>query len=192
MGEGTVGRSGSIRYVSLLIRQTTEYLNTAQTRIGTTYTLVQNKIHNPIILKSVATTKPWSEMAKAGVTLQQVRTSNDKLKAYTSGLVALFVGATSGIGKGTLTQLARLADAPTVYIVGRSKTAFAPHLEQLETLNPQGKFVFMETQISLIKNVDHICEEIKHKERKLDMLFLSAGCPTWGGINGPLPLNLIE
>ena len=140
--------------------------------------------------QSIDTTKVGG-MAKAGVTLEQVRTSNAKLKTYTSGLVALFIGATSGIGKGTLTQLARFADAPIVYIVGRSESAFAPHLKELETLNPQGKFIFTETQISLIKNVDQICDEIKQKERKLDILFLSAGCPLWGGINGsPYPIRI--
>ncbi|KAK9243172.1 hypothetical protein V1506DRAFT_405580 [Lipomyces tetrasporus] len=87
----------------------------------------------------------------------------------------LFVGGTSGIGKGTLRQLAKCANAPKVYIVGRSMTFAAPLLSELESLNPLGTFIFIETEISLIKNVDTVCAEKKRKERNLDLVFLSAG-----------------
>jgi NADP-dependent 3-hydroxy acid dehydrogenase YdfG len=121
------------------------------------------------------------------VTLKDVRTSNEQLKNSDVPIVALFIGATSGIGKGTLLQLARHVPVLKVYIVGRSQRAAAAQLEQLTSVNPDGEFIFMETEISLIGNVDRICEEIKLKEDKLDILYLSPGCPLWGGIQGPLP-----
>jgi NADP-dependent 3-hydroxy acid dehydrogenase YdfG len=121
------------------------------------------------------------------VSLKDMRISNEKLKHSDVQVVALFIGATSGIGKGTLLQLARHVPVLKVYIVGRSQRAASPQLQELEAINPDGEFIFMETEISLIKNVDRICEEIKQTEDKLDILFLSAGCPTWGGIQGPLP-----
>ncbi|KAK9318813.1 hypothetical protein V1517DRAFT_334515 [Lipomyces orientalis] len=109
------------------------------------------------------------------VNIKDVRISNSNLKTKTPGMVALFVGGTSGIGKGTLRQLAKCANAPKVYIVGRSMTSAALLLSELETLNPLGTFIFIETEISLIKNVDTVCAEIKGKEQKLDLVFLSAG-----------------
>jgi NADP-dependent 3-hydroxy acid dehydrogenase YdfG len=119
------------------------------------------------------------------VSLKDVRASNASFKAKAiPGLVALFIGGTSGVGKGTLIQFAKNANAPTVYVVGRSKTSATPLLNELETLNPNGTFTFIETQISLIKNVDRVCEEIKAKEKKLDIIFLSTGYLTLEGRQG--------
>ncbi|KAK9236973.1 hypothetical protein V1525DRAFT_405206 [Lipomyces kononenkoae] len=109
------------------------------------------------------------------VNIKAVRKSNSGLKARPSGMVALFVGSTSGIGKGSVMQFAKYANAPKVYIVGRSKTAATALLNELERLNPQGTFVFIETDICLIKNADIVSDLIATKERKLDLIFLSTG-----------------
>ena len=118
------------------------------------------------------------------VNIKNVRISNASLKEKSPGMVALFVGGTSGVGKGTLEQLARYTDEPKVYIVGRSRSAASPLLEELKTINPNGTFTFMETEISLIKNVDKICSEIKEKEQKLDLIVLSTGFLTFAGKEG--------
>lgn len=119
------------------------------------------------------------------VALKDVRASNARFKEKaTPGMVALFVGGTSGVGKGTLIQFAKNATAPRVYLVGRSKASSTPLLNELETLNPNGTFTFIETQISLIKNVDRVCDEIKAKEQKLDIIFLSTGYLTMEGRQG--------
>ena len=116
------------------------------------------------------------------VSLKDVRASNARFKEKAiPGLVALFIGGTSGIGKGTLIQFAKNANAPIVYLVGRSKASATPLLNELESLNPNGTFTFIETQISLIKNVDRVCDEIKAKEQKLDIIFLSTGFLTLQG-----------
>ncbi|KAK9311907.1 hypothetical protein V1524DRAFT_288093 [Lipomyces starkeyi] len=109
------------------------------------------------------------------VSIKDVRRSNSSLTEKPSGMVAVFVGATSGIGLSTLKQFAKYSNAPKVYVVGRSKQSATPLLHELEVLNPKGIFIFVETEISLIKNVDAVCEEIKTSEHMLDLVFLSPG-----------------
>ena len=118
------------------------------------------------------------------VTLTDIRLSNEGFKSGKRDITALFVGGTSGVGKGTLIQLAKQAHAPTVYVVGRSKKSAQPLLDELNSLNSDGSFIFIETEVSLIKNVDVVCEQIKAKEKKLDLLFMSAGYLTLDGRNG--------
>ena len=119
------------------------------------------------------------------VAIKDVRISNAAFKESkeSSGLVAVFVGATSGIGMGTLKALAKNANAPKIYILGRSKNSAASLLIELGTLNPKATFVFIETEISLMKNVDLACEQIKSNEEKVDILFLSPGYLGFGGRN---------
>ncbi|KAF4628790.1 hypothetical protein G7Y89_g9365 [Cudoniella acicularis] len=116
------------------------------------------------------------------VSIKDVRLSNKTFKDLkVSGLVAVFVGATSGIGMGTLKQFSKNATAPKVYIIGRSKSAATPLLDEIKASNPQGNFIFIETEISLIKNIDGVCDEIKANEKKLDILFLSPGYLSFDG-----------
>jgi NAD(P)-dependent dehydrogenase (short-subunit alcohol dehydrogenase family) len=121
------------------------------------------------------------------VNIKDVRASNSSFDASKESLVAVFVGATAGIGMGTLRQFAKHAYKPKIYIVGRSKSAAKPLLDELTTSNPQGTFVFLETEISLMKKVDDVCEEIKAKEKKLDLLFMSPGYLSFEGRNGKEP-----
>lgn len=115
------------------------------------------------------------------VAIDTVRAANSSLKSGPSGLVALFVGATKGIGAATLRKLTKNLKAPTIYIVGRSKGGFSSQLSELKTLNPDASFEFLETEISLIKNVDWICKKLKETESKLDLLFMSPGLLPIGG-----------
>lgn len=117
------------------------------------------------------------------VNIRHIRKSNlaFKLSGHVSSLVAVFVGATSGIGLGTLKQYAKYAQGGKAYIIGRSKSAAQPLLDELKESNPTGTFEFIETEISLIKNVDLACDQIKTKEKKVDILFMSPGFLAWGG-----------
>jgi NAD(P)-dependent dehydrogenase (short-subunit alcohol dehydrogenase family) len=126
------------------------------------------------------------------VNIQDIRKSNlaFKLSGHASGSIAVFVGATSGIGMGTLKQYAKYAQGGKAYIVGRSKRAAEPLLNELKTSNPQGTFEFIETEISLIKNVDLACDEIKSKEKKVDILFMSVGFLSAGGRIGLLSISV--
>lgn len=117
------------------------------------------------------------------VSIKDVRTSNAAFKSSSqaAGLVAVFVGATSGIGMGSLRQFSKNAKAPKVYILGRSKKAATPLLDEIKNLNSEGTYEFIETEVSLIRNVDKACDEIKLKEKKVDLLFVSPGYLAFGG-----------
>jgi hypothetical protein len=52
------------------------------------------------------------------VSLSNIQTSNTGIASILPGLVAVFVGATSGIGETTLRQCAKHARQPRVYFVG--------------------------------------------------------------------------
>ena len=76
------------------------------------------------------------------------------------------------------------ATSPKIHIVGRSKTAAEPILEEIENLNPGATVNFIETEISLIKNVDAVCEKIKAQQEHLDLLFMSPGYLSFEGRQG--------
>jgi NADP-dependent 3-hydroxy acid dehydrogenase YdfG len=109
------------------------------------------------------------------VNIKEVRASNALLKdsQYGTNLVAVFAGATKGIGMGALKAFAKQTKFPKAYIAVRSIEAATPLLKELETSNPEGSFILYETEISLMKNVDKMCDEIKAKEKKVDILFLT-------------------
>lgn len=93
------------------------------------------------------------------------------------GLVAIFVGGTSGIGEATLKKFAKHAQKPRVYIIGRSQEAADRILAECKEINPEGEFIFLKVDVSLIRNVDEVCEDLKKKETVINLLFLSQGVP---------------
>lgn len=110
------------------------------------------------------------------VSYTDVKASNAKIgTCLPEGLVAVFVGATNGIGEYTLKQFAKHAKKPKVYLIGRSKEAGARIQQECTKLNPAGTFIFISRDTSLIRNVDDLCHEIKASESKINLLFLSIG-----------------
>jgi NADP-dependent 3-hydroxy acid dehydrogenase YdfG len=126
------------------------------------------------------------------VNIKDVRVSNARFKESTQSLVAVFVGATSGIGLATLKHFAQNAYKPTIYIIGRSKSSSATILSDLNAANSGAAFNFIETEISLIKNVDQACKEITSKEKKVDLLFMSPGYTSLGGRDGKFSFTHFE
>lgn len=104
-----------------------------------------------------------------------VRASNAKLKNLPPGLVAVFVGATSGIGESTLKQFCRHTIKPRVYFVGRSQDAAGRIISELKTIQPDAETTFIRKDLTLLKNVDEVCDEIKAREANLNLLFMSQG-----------------
>lgn len=103
-------------------------------------------------------------------------------------LVAVFVGATSGIGEYTLKAFAKHVKQPRIYFVGRSQEAADRITEELKALNADGEYVFMKSDVSLIRNVDSVCEEIKRKEKAINVLCLSQGTLySTNGTSGVIP-----
>jgi NAD(P)-dependent dehydrogenase (short-subunit alcohol dehydrogenase family) len=111
------------------------------------------------------------------VSLSNVRLSNSLIYSKLPRLVAVFVGATSGIGEITLKKFAKYSHQPRAYFVGRSQVAADRIVAECKLLNPQGEFIFIKADVSLISVVDKVCEEIMAKEKALNILFLSAGAP---------------
>ncbi|THZ14557.1 hypothetical protein D6C91_07251 [Aureobasidium pullulans] len=110
------------------------------------------------------------------VALETIRASNSKIAStLPSGLVAVFVGATNGVGEATVRQFAKYASAPRVYLIGRSQDAGTRIVNECRALNAKGEFTFISKDTSLMRNVDEICETIKQKEKSVNLLFLTIG-----------------
>ncbi|KAI9803492.1 MAG: hypothetical protein M1825_001835 [Sarcosagium campestre] len=115
--------------------------------------------------------------------LEVIRASNAAIKNLPPGLVALFVGATSGIGASALKQFVKNARSPRVYFVGRNETAASQLKEVCKGLNPDAAVTFFKADASLLSNVDNVCQQVKAREKYLNLLFLSAGFLTLKGRN---------
>jgi NADP-dependent 3-hydroxy acid dehydrogenase YdfG len=109
------------------------------------------------------------------VPLPTVQASNVLLSSSLPGLVAVFVGATSGIGEFSLKAFATHTQNPRTYFIGRSQEAGDRIQAECRALNPQGEFMFIKADTSLIRNVDPVCEQIKAKEKYINILFMSTG-----------------
>ncbi|KAJ5196186.1 hypothetical protein N7449_006665 [Penicillium cf. viridicatum] len=110
------------------------------------------------------------------VSLPDVQSSNAQIaNTLPPGLVAVFVGATNGIGEAALKEFARSARSPRAYFIGRSQEAAARITAECRQLNPEGEFIFIKADVSLIRNVDAVCREIQSKEKSINLLFLSCG-----------------
>lgn len=123
------------------------------------------------------------------VSLKDIRKSNAQLQFLPPGLVAVFSGATSGIGLGTLTALIKFAKAPKVYIIGRDHEKGAKIIAELEKLNSEASLIFFEAQFSLIRDVDRISREILRIEDHVDILCMSPGNVNLGVRQGEVELT---
>ncbi|KAL4789805.1 hypothetical protein BDV19DRAFT_373551, partial [Aspergillus venezuelensis] len=115
------------------------------------------------------------------VNLPTVRAHNESLKSLGPGLVAVFVGGTSGISLSTALALARHSTSPRIYLIGRSQSAADNAIERIKTLNPNAQPTFLKADISLLKGVDSVCDEIKKREKYLNLLFMTPGYLTLSG-----------
>jgi NADP-dependent 3-hydroxy acid dehydrogenase YdfG len=112
------------------------------------------------------------------VALDIVKASNATLpKELLPDLVAVFVGGTSGIGEITLKLLAKQVIRPKIYIVGRSAEAAARIIAECRTLNPDGEYIFIQKSLNLLGDADALADDIKGREKYINLLFLSVGEP---------------
>ena len=110
------------------------------------------------------------------VSLPDVQSSNSRIAtSLPPGLVAVFVGATNGIGETTLKQFAKHARQPRVYFLGRSQEAGDRIAAECKALNAEGEYIFIKADTSLIRTVDDVCQDIKTKEKAVNLLVLSTG-----------------
>lgn len=110
------------------------------------------------------------------VALDKIQASNSSIAAtYPEGLVAVFAGATAGIGETSLREFARHTSKPRIYIIGRSKEACDRLDADLKSVNPGGQYTFIRSDVSLLRNVDEVCRHIRSKESAINVLFMSQG-----------------
>ncbi|KAF4635675.1 hypothetical protein G7Y89_g2408 [Cudoniella acicularis] len=117
------------------------------------------------------------------VSLQTVQQSNARLATLPQGLVALFIGATSGIGQSALQHFAQHASSPRIYTVARPATVVSHEnlLTSLRQSNPTGTYNLITADVSLVSEIDKVVNAISQKETRVDILFMSAGFMAFEG-----------
>ncbi|KAJ9602121.1 hypothetical protein H2200_013481 [Cladophialophora chaetospira] len=121
------------------------------------------------------------------VQLNTARAANTAL-FQSRPFVAVFAGATSGIGEATLRALAAAhgtnGKGLRVYVIGRKKEATEKILAECVKTCPNGKLVFVQaSDLSLLEEVDRVCAEITKAEKdtvgtgsaNIDLLCMSQG-----------------
>lgn len=91
------------------------------------------------------------------------------------GLVAVFVGGTAGIGEYTMKTFAKYAKDPHIYFVGRSEASGTRISSEIAKINPTATTRFIQADITKLATVDNVTAEILRHEKKLNILFLTAG-----------------
>ncbi|KAI1372718.1 putative short-chain dehydrogenases/reductase [Hypoxylon crocopeplum] len=110
------------------------------------------------------------------VTLSTVQASNSSIAtSLPDGIVGVFVGATSGIGEHALKAFVQQVKNPKIYFVGRSQEAADRIIPECKQLNPSGQYIFIKADVSLLKNVDDVCQQILAKEESINLLFQTQG-----------------
>ncbi|KAF5612771.1 short chain dehydrogenase reductase family [Fusarium sp. NRRL 25303] len=107
--------------------------------------------------------------------LAQIKASNAQLTEATTPRTAVFIGTTDGIGKSALAALVSHGFPLKAYIIGRDQARDQSLLAELYTINNKIEIVYLKGQISLMSEVVRLTSYILEKEKKIDLLFHSAG-----------------
>ena len=145
-------------------------------------------LHNQtaVIASRTANTQKISQFrGNTMVPYNEVQSSNASLSKRHPSLTAVFAGATSGIGLATLKAFAKHTPRPNAIIIGRNQSKFDHELKNLQQINPNGDYTFLQSEISLVKNIDTVCEQVRSQlsstKKPIDLLFLSQGYLLLGG-----------
>jgi NADP-dependent 3-hydroxy acid dehydrogenase YdfG len=123
------------------------------------------------------------------VAIQAITESNVRIaSSLPAGLVAVFAGATSGIGESTLRQFTKRVQRPRIYFLGRRENEGQRIQAELKALNPGGEYHYVKNDSSLLENVDQACQYIREREPVINLLFLSCGTLITGKRKGPICL----
>lgn len=115
------------------------------------------------------------------VSFPSVQASNSRVSStLPAHLVAVFVGATSGIGEYSVKAFAKDARQPRIYIIGRSEESADRIKVECKALNAEGEYHFIKADTSLIQNVDDVCWQIQNKEKAINLLFQTQGTLLFG------------
>ncbi|KAI0123768.1 hypothetical protein BJ170DRAFT_94043 [Xylariales sp. AK1849] len=111
------------------------------------------------------------------VSYKEIQASNALINDATAPRVAVFVGGTSGIGKLTVKALVATGASVRIYLVGRKSSAERMHafIQELHAINPKAEVIWTEGEVALLAETKRVCEAIKSKESRVDLLFLTMG-----------------
>jgi NAD(P)-dependent dehydrogenase (short-subunit alcohol dehydrogenase family) len=126
------------------------------------------------------------------VNLSDVQRANDALKSTTSDITAVVVGASNGIGRGFIGQLAAQTAKPKIYFVARRPEVISEIQAELTALNPSGTYIGIEAgDLTLLANVEKATQQILAQEKKkIDLLFISVGFITLSSTRNPTTEDL--
>ncbi|OAX84233.1 hypothetical protein ACJ72_01395 [Emergomyces africanus] len=116
------------------------------------------------------------------VSYKEVQASNALINDANAPRVAVFVGGTSGIGKLTIRALVSTGASMRIYLVGRksSEERTQDFIQELHAINPKAEVIWTEGEVALLAETKRICEVIKSKESRVDLVFLTAGYAPFG------------
>lgn len=116
------------------------------------------------------------------VAYKNIQASNALINDANAPRVAVFVGGTSGIGKLALRALVATGTSVRIYLVGRpsSEERSRTFIQELQSLDPSAKVIWVEAEVSLLAEGKKACEVIKAKESRIDLLFLTTGYSPFG------------
>ncbi|KAE9377517.1 NAD(P)-binding protein [Stipitochalara longipes BDJ] len=116
------------------------------------------------------------------VSYKEIQASNALINDATAPRVAVFVGGTSGIGKFTVRAFVATGVSVRIYLVGRKSSEERMHafIQELHAINPKAEIIWTEGEVALLAETKRVCEAIKSKESRVDLLFLTTGYAPFG------------
>ncbi|KAM5341527.1 hypothetical protein ACJ41O_014558 [Fusarium nematophilum] len=111
------------------------------------------------------------------VAYKVIQASNALINDANAPRVAVFVGGTSGIGKLTVKALVATGASLRIYLVGRksSEERTQTFIQELHAINSKAEVIWTEAEVALLAETKRVCELIKSKESRVDLIFLTAG-----------------
>lgn len=116
-----------------------------------------------------------------------IKQSNARIRStLPASPTALFVGATSGIGRECMRAFVSNTQSPVLYVVARSKPTGDREIEGLKELNDKGTYHFVEGDFTLLSSVEKVAQTVIEatKEKGLDFISLSPGFLDFSGRKG--------
>lgn len=121
--------------------------------------------------------------------LQAVRASNQAWKPTfrpvvvvaggTNGTLLINTSLTTGIGAGMATAFAKYApkdkNAPYIILIGRSQQGADTVIAEMKKFNSAGQYEFIKGDLSLMKGVRGVADEVAGKVDKINYLCTSQG-----------------
>ena len=86
----------------------------------------------------------------------------------------------------TLERWSKNHEVPSNQDTLRNQNAATRIISELKTIQPDAETTFIQKDLTLLKNVDEACDEIKSKETKLNLLFMSQGTASMKSRDGKL------